>query len=277
MRTLGLTLLLVLATFTLAAADEPPASVRVYALDCGRIEFKDMGFFSDTADLDGKGGTVADGCFVIRHPKGTLLWDTGLGDALAAKKGGADVAPGIHATVEHTLVEQLAAIGLKPADVTYVALSHTHVDHTGNVNLFGASTFILNKAEMAWASGPSAVSVMPDTLSVTKTAKTQMIDGDHDVFGDGTVRILRTPGHTPGHQSLLVKLKKGYLVLSGDLYHFRDNRKQGRVPLFNVQRADTLASMNRIEKIVTNLKARLVIQHDPEDFRSLPKLPGYLE
>ena len=104
-----------------------------------------------------------------------------------------------------------------------------------------------------------------------------MIDGDHDVFGDGSVRILKAPGHTPGHQVLEIKLRKsGVVILSGDLYHTRDNRKYRRIPAINFERADTLASIDRIEKIVTNTKARLVVQHDMVDFRALPKFPAYL-
>ncbi len=261
-----------------ARAAEPVAEVRLYALDCGAVEFKDMGFFSDTGEYDGKSGSLAAPCFVIRHPKGTLLWDTGLGDKLAEAKGGADAAPGIHVRVDTTLADQLKAIGLAAADITYVAFSHLHFDHTGNANAFAASTWIMNKAEAAWAAGNAPPGVAPDTFSALKTAKTQMIDGDYDVFGDGMVRILKAPGHTPGHQVLMVKLRKsGTVILSGDLYHTRDNRKLSRVPMINTDRADTLASMSRIEKIVANTKARFVIQHDPADFKALPKFPAYLQ
>ena len=105
-----------------------------------------------------------------------------------------------------------------------------------------------------------------------------MIEGDYDVFGDGAVRILKTPGHTPGHQVLLLELRKsGTVILSGDLYHLRDNRKFRRIPTFNSSRAETLASIDRIERIVKNRKARFVVQHDPVDFAALPKFPAYLE
>lgn len=272
---LGLFLFLLART----AAADPVTSVRLYALDCGRIDFKDMGFFSDTGEYDGKPGSVADTCFVIQHPKGVLVWDTGLPDKIAETKGGVDPVPGIHVSVEKTMASQLEGIGLKPADVTYLAFSHFHFDHTGNANAFGGSTWILNKAELAWATAtPAPTGAMPDTFSAIKTAKTQMIDGDHDVFGDGSVRILRAPGHTPGHQVLLVKLKKaGAIVLSGDLWHLRENRSQSRVPMVNTERADTLASMQRIEKIIANTKAKLIIQHDPQDFKALTKAPAFLE
>ncbi|HWY95815.1 MAG TPA: N-acyl homoserine lactonase family protein [Steroidobacteraceae bacterium] len=255
------------------------ADVRLYALDCGHASIKDMGMFSDTGEYDGKPGDIADPCFVIRHPKGVLLWDTGLGDKFAATKEGVDVLPGIHVTVPITLVEQLHSLALTPKDVSYVAFSHFHFDHTGNANAFPDSVWILNKAELSAALSATPPSgVVPETFSGYKTAKTQMIDGDYDVFGDGTVRILRAPGHTAGHQVLELKLQRaGTVILSGDLYHSRANREFMRVPMMNLSRADTLASMERIERIVQNTKAHLVVQHDPLDFQALPKFPAYLD
>ncbi|MBS0367308.1 MAG: N-acyl homoserine lactonase family protein [Proteobacteria bacterium] len=253
--------------------------MRLYALDCGHASFTDMGFFSDTGEYAGQSGAIADPCFLIRHPKGTLLWDTGLGDKLAANPAGLDPEPGVHLSVPVTLVGQLAALGLTPADVTYVAFSHFHFDHTGNANLFGASNWIVNKAELAAALGPNPPSAVdPALISAYKTAKTRQIDGDLDVFGDGSVTILKAPGHTPGHQVLELKLAKaGVVVLSGDLYHQRRSRAERLVPPFNSSRADTLASMDRIERIVKNTHARFVIQHDAADFAALPKFPAYLD
>jgi glyoxylase-like metal-dependent hydrolase (beta-lactamase superfamily II) len=268
-----------------AAAAAPgraaPASegVRLYALDCGRYEFKDMGMFADTGEYDGTAGKLTVPCFVIKHPKGVLLWDTGLGDKIAEMPQGLDVYGGlIHESVPVTLASQLKQLGLAPADIAYVAFSHLHVDHTGNANLFASSMWILNSKEIVWATAnPPPVAVDPSLFSGYKKAKTQMIDGDHDVFGDGSVRILRAPGHTPGHSVLEVKLKKeGVVILSGDLYHMRENRSSQRVPSFNDSRADTLASMSRVEKIIKNTHARLVIQHSAEDFGKLPKFPAYL-
>jgi N-acyl homoserine lactone hydrolase len=161
--------------------------------------------------------------------------------------------------------------------MTCMALSHLHFDHTGNANEFPTATWIINKAELAWAETKPGPFVNLDSFSSYKTVKTQMIDGDYDVFGDGRVRILKTPGHTPGHQSLLLRLSvAGTVILSGDLYHTRENRRFGRVPTINTERADTVASMARIETILKNTKGRLVIQHDLLDFAALPQFPGYL-
>jgi len=260
-------------------APDQVKSPRLYALDCGQVEFKNMGMFSDTGEYDRKPGSLVVPCFVIRHPKGILVWDTGLGDKLAESKSGVDLPGGFHMSMAVTLAEQLKAMGLAPADVTAVAFSHFHFDHTGNANMFPASTWIINQTELPWAlADPTPSGVDPSTFSGYKTAKTQMIDNDYDVFGDGSVTILKAPGHTPGHQVLLLKLNRaGTVILSGDLYHTRDNRKYRRVPAFNYTRADTLASIDRIEKIIANTKGRLVVQHDPIDFKALPKFPAYLE
>jgi N-acyl homoserine lactone hydrolase len=270
-----------IATAADAAGTVP--GVRLYAFDCGRIDFKDMAFFSDTGEYDGKSGSLVDPCFLIRHPKGTLLWDTGLGDALMGRNDPANEA-GVSVHVQVRLIDQLKSIGIMPSDVTYVAFSHFHLDHTGNANAFKGSTWILNKAELDWALGaPTPPVVDLKTFSAYQTVKTQVISGDYDVFHDGTVRILRTPGHTPGHQVLLLKLpKSGPVLLSGDLYHQRSDRpragaKGGRVMPGNTSRADSLASVDRVETILKNSHARLIIQHDPEDFKSLPVSPAYLE
>jgi N-acyl homoserine lactone hydrolase len=266
----------------LSAACPAAASVkelRLYVLDCGHATFKDMGGFSDTGEYDGKPGEIAVPCFLIRHPKGDLLWDAGLGDHYNYPKEGSDAAPGVHVTVPVTLVAQLQSLNLTPKHVNFIAFSHLHWDHTGNANDFPDSVWIMNKAELAAALVlPPPGGVLPETWSVYKTAKTETIDGDYDVFGDGRVMILRAPGHTPGSQVLKLKLQKsGTVILSGDLYHLRANRLLKRVPVYNVDRADTLASMSRIETIVKNTHARLIVQHDPRDFQALPKPPAYLD
>jgi N-acyl homoserine lactone hydrolase len=261
-------------------ADDSATAIRLYALDCGHIEFKDLGLFSDTGEYAGQPGTIADPCFLIRHPKGTLLWDTGLGDAIADEPGGRkDLGNGIVLQVSLKLVDQLKELGLTPADVNEVAFSHFHFDHTGNAALFARATWIINRAELAYAQrDPVPFGIDPGIAASAAKVKARLIDGDEDVFGDGSVRILKTPGHTPGHQSLLVRLKRtGTVLLTGDLYHLRGNRAHRLVPTFNVERADTLASIDRFERIARNSHARVVIQHDPQDFAALPKPPAALD
>jgi len=280
-RSISLTLMALLAAVAWLAPARSMAGpdLRLYTLDCGHATFKDMAQFSDTGEYDGKTGDIAVPCFLIRHPKGILLWDTGLGDKFAANKDGIDMAPGVHLSVRVTLISQLKVLGLTPQDVNFLVFSHLHWDHTGNANEFPGALWIINRRELnAALATPPPDGIDPATFSDYKTAKTQLIDGDHDVFGDGTVRILAAPGHTAGHQVLELKLPQtGTVILSGDLYHLRTNREFMRVPLGNASRAETLASMNRIETIVKNTKARFVVQHDPQDFQALPKFPGYLD
>jgi N-acyl homoserine lactone hydrolase len=266
---------------TAMGADAPAANagmgLRLYTLDCGTLEFKDMRLFSDTGEYDGQTATIAVPCFLIRHPKGTLLWDTGLSPKFV--QNNASASRDIRAKLDVPLEKQLQEVGVAPKDVTFLAFSHMHVDHTGNANLFKTATWILNRTELQWATQPTVGGPVDQTsFDGYQSAKTKLIDGDFDVFGDGTVRILKTPGHTPGHQVLLLTLpKSGKVLLAGDLYHLRRDRQQKLVPLFNVDRAETLASFDRVERIVTNTKARLVIQHDPQDFKALPKFPAFLD
>src|ERR1700722_5264875 len=255
------------------------AELRLYVLDCGHATFQDMGGFSDTGEYDGVAGEIAAPCFLIRHPKGDLLWDAGLGDHYNYPKEGSDAAPGVHVTVPLTLLAQLQSLELTPKKINFIAFSHLHWDHTGNANAFPDSVWIMKKAELAAAlTLPPRGGILPETWSAYKSAKNETIEGDYDVFGDGTVMILRAPGHTPGHQVLKLKLQKsGTVILSGDLYHLRANRLFKRVPVYNVSRADTLASMGRVETIIKNTHGRLIVQHDPNVFQALPKPPAYLD
>jgi len=260
------------------AAPTTTAKVQLYKLDCGRIEFQDMGMFADTGEYDGHSGTVVDTCFLIHHSNGWLLWDTGLSDQIAEQKNGVNN-NGIHLYVDTPLQQQLKSLNITTADINFVAFSHFHFDHTGNANLFTNSTWILNKAELAGAlATPPTFGVDPSQLSAQANVKKQLIDGDHDVFGDGLVKILKAPGHTPGHQVLQVRLQhSGTVILAGDLYHTTANRHERRVPPINTSRADTLASMDRIERIAKNTHARFIIQHEANDVNTLPKLPAFLD
>lgn len=278
-RKLFCTLLLAAASLATRAA-EPTSELRLYAMDCGRIAIKDAAMFSDTGEYDGKGLDAVVSCYLIRHPKGTLLWDAGLNDQLAETPAGVDAGGGnFHLQVNKPLLPQLAQVGVTPENLGFIAFSHLHFDHTGNANAFGKSTWLMNKAELAAAtSDPPGAAIDPSQITAHKTAKVEVYTGDRDVFGDGRVRILAAPGHTPGHSVLMIELAKaGPIILSGDLYHTHKNRKERNVPSFNVSRADTLASFDRVEKLVKNRKARFVVQHVQSDFDALPKFPAYLD
>ena len=170
--------------------------LRLYVFDCGHATFKDMGGFSDTGEYDGKPGEIAVPCFLIRHPKGDLLWDTGLGDHYNYPKEGSDAAPGVHVTVPVTLLAQLQSLKLTPKDINFIAFSHLHWDHTGNANEFPDSVWIMNKTELAWAlvSPPPGGRAAGNVERATNSAKNETIEADYDVFGDGRVMILRAPG-----------------------------------------------------------------------------------
>lgn len=271
-------LCVLLALSGTAATAEPAPAVRLYTLDCGRLDVGDLGDFADTGEHAGETGVLAVPCYLIRHGADWLLWDTGLGDRLAAEPGG-EMKYGLRFTVRRTLRSQLAALGLTPDDVRYVALSHLHTDHTGNIDLFPDATFLVASSELAWArADPAPGGVTPELIAPLARAEVDATADDRDVFGDGSVRILKGAGHTPGHRFLLVRLAKaGPMLITGDLYHSRENLRKGLVPKGNVDRADTLASFDRFKGVAAVARARVVVQHAPEDFAAMPAFPRYLD
>lgn len=272
---------LVLAGTPRVPAQEAPGKhgtdLKLYTLDCGLTEFKSADVFSDTGEYDGKPLALPTPCYLIKHGKEWMLWDTGLGDGLAARPGGVEKFGG-HFSVRRTLASQLAELGLTPDDVRYVGISHLHFDHAGNIGLFPKSTFIVARSELAAARGmPTPFGV--DLAQVEPLARAKVLEpeDDYDVFGDGTVKTLKMPGHTAGHRALMVRLpKSGVLLISGDLYHTRQNYEKGLVPRVN-DRAATLASMDRFARLQKNTGARVVVQHSPEDFASMPPFPEFLD
>ena len=265
-------LVMVLGLVCLLAGVASAGVQRLYVLDCGRHIGKDQARWLPGVN-EGKPIEFSDNCYLIRHDRGLLLWDTGVPDAVAAMPDGMVVANGaITYRRARTLAGQLTELGVKPADVTYLAVSHTHGDHVGNVALFASSTVLIQGAEYDWAmAGPNKPAFGP-SATITRLA------GDHDVFGDGSVTILSTPGHTPGHQSLLVRLPKtGYVVLSGDAVHFRDNWDHKRVPAMNVNREQTLASLQRIQGVLDERRAQLWINHDKPQSDGLRYATAYYE
>ena len=258
------------------AQEKQSVQIKLYTIDCGRIDVANFAGFSDTGDYDNKSVQFVDPCFLIIHPQGTLLWDTGLSDSLINKP---KTSSAYRLTKSVSLLNSLKKIGLKPSDIKYVSVSHSHFDHVGNLNQFSQSTWILQKAELKYAqTHPNSFVINLTELSNWKTAHKMMISGDYDVFGDDTVKILNTPGHTPGHQSLELKLPQaGVVILSGDLFHQRASIEPLQIPVFNTSRAETMASADRIKRLLINTQGRLVVQHDGHDFQELPKFPEYLD
>jgi N-acyl homoserine lactone hydrolase len=245
---------------------------KLYILNCGEGVAGDISRWSPGVNV-GKSMDFVDNCYLMHHPQGWLLWDTGVTDAIAAMPDGQAPADPrtTHWRRPKTLASQLEALDVKPADIKYLAISHTHPDHIGNVELFPQAMLLVQKAEYEWPS-PLGVGRFKPEHPVTK------LEGDHDVFGDGSVTILATPGHTPGHQSLLVKLPNtGALVLSGDAVHFKSNWENRAVPSLNTDKDQTLASMQRIADLLAKEKAQLWINHDKAQRDSLKMAPGYYD
>jgi N-acyl homoserine lactone hydrolase len=271
-RSIALTAIVAALAWTAVLAGAAGGLERLYVLDCGQNIGKDQSRWSSGVN-EGKSIEFSDNCYLIRHAKGLLLWDTGIPDAVAAMPDGMVVANGaITQRRAKTLAAQLVEIGVKPADIAYVAVSHTHGDHVGNVALFPSSTILIQGAEYEWAM------TQPVKPAFAATQPIEKLTGDRDVFGDGSVMILSTPGHTPGHQSLLVVLaKSGPVLLSGDAVHFRDNWENRRVPSMNTNREQTLASMQRIASVLETRKAQLWINHDKAQSAQLRYAPAYYE
>jgi glyoxylase-like metal-dependent hydrolase (beta-lactamase superfamily II) len=245
---------------------------RLYILNCGEGIAGDISRWSPGVNV-GQSMPFVDNCYLLKHAQGWLLWDTGVPDAIAAMPDGQKPADpkATHWYRPKTLLSQLEALGVKPSDITFVAVSHTHGDHIGNVELFPQAMLLVQKAEYDWPGANNAPRFNP-AHPVTK------LDGDKDVFGDGSVTILSTPGHTPGHQSLLVKLPKtGALVLSGDAVHFQANWDNRVVPSLNVDPEQTKASMERIAGILAQEQATLWINHDKAQRDRVKMAPAFYE
>jgi N-acyl homoserine lactone hydrolase len=245
---------------------------KLYVLNCGEGVAGDISRWSPGIN-EGKSMDFADNCYLIKHAQGWFLWDTGIADAVAAMPNG--LAPAdpkaTHWRRTKTLAAQLDQLGVKPADIRGMAVSHTHPDHIGNVELFPNTMLYVQRAEYEWPGTSNQPRFKPEH-PVT------LLEGDRDVFGDGSVTLLSTPGHTPGHQSLLVKLpKSGAIVLSGDAVHFRANWDNRGVPSMNTSKDQTLASMQKISDVMAKENAQLWINHDRAQRDGLKMAPEYYD
>lgn len=254
------------------AQSEKSGVERLYVLNCGEGTAGDISRWTPGLN-EGKSMDFVDSCYLIKHAKGWFLWDTGIADAVAAMPNGLVPADPKAVTWRRpkTLAAQLEQLGLKPGDVKAMAVSHTHPDHTGNVELFPQATLYVQKAEYDWPGANNEPRFKP-------SHPVELLAGDKDVFGDGSVTILSTPGHTPGHQSLLVKLPKtGAVVLSGDAVHFKDNWDNRRVPGMNVNKDQTTASMQKIADTLAKEKGQLWINHDKAQRDSQKLAPEFYD
>ena len=253
-----------------ALAQAPPAvpDMSLTRIECGTPPAPTVvnQRFSDTYSLGDLKVQFVYSCYLIKHGNEYMLWDAG--HSMTAP----NVAPKV------SIVDQLAQLKLKPEDIKFVGISHYHADHTGQLPSFPKSTLLVGQGDWDVITNPKPLqgANIPAYEHWTKGgSKVEPLALDKDVFGDGRVIILRTPGHTPGHQTLLVRLPQmGAVILVGDLVHFRENYETNGVPTFNSDRGQTLASIDRLKKIAAAHKATIIIQHDQRDIDRLPAFPA---
>jgi len=256
------------ALVNVSASAQTAPEVTLTRLDCGtsgpptEVNLR----FSDTYAYGGLKIQFVFSCYLVRHGDEYMVWDAGHSMSAGA------VAPKV------SIVDQLAKLELKPEQIKFVGISHYHGDHIGQVGSLPKATLLIGKGDWDVVTSPkppAGVNPQPFAHWISGGGQVEPVPLDKDVFGDGSVIMLNTPGHTPGHHALLVKLKElGPVVLSGDFAHFHENYDNNGVPAFNTNRAETIASIERVKKIAANLKATVIIQHDARDVGKLPAFPA---
>ena len=259
-----------------APAQPQQAPLELWRLDCGDFVMKRYGaWFSDTFQYPEGSKNLVGSCYLIRHGDRYMLWDTGVSDKLIAEPMDNEEQT---QSLKTSVVDQLARIGVTPEQVEIVGISHFHADHTGQAGYFPNAKLVIGEGD--WnalkSSDHPGLKGPKEHLAHWLSGGGEVVPagGDVDIFHDGRVIMLAMPGHTPGHAALLVRLASGPVLLSGDQYHFTENRQVRGVPSFNVDRADTLASHDRFEKLAANVNAKVIIQHEPADIAKLPAFPN---
>jgi N-acyl homoserine lactone hydrolase len=275
--------LISLAVFAIAAQPlfaqrTPVKSLRVYLFDCGMIKGLKATDYALKKD-DVKNTDMVVPCYLIVHPKGTLMWDVGVIPD-SEFKGSAPVSRSEDSTTissPRPLLPQLAALGYRAQDITYIAFSHYHSDHIANANAFAGSTWLVHAAERnaMFAQKPEEQAA----YNQLKNSKTIILPvTDYDVFGDGSVIIKYAPGHTPGHQVLALKLPKtGPVLIAGDLWHYAQERGAAEAPSDEADKQQTMKSRAAMEAYLKQSGAQLWIEHNPETFNRLKKAPDYID
>jgi N-acyl homoserine lactone hydrolase len=257
---------------------------KLFRLDCGRSLANDESVWTPGQNV-GRSIEFSSTCWLVKHSGEWLLWDAGVPEsAHDDPKGWSTLPKLIVYHLDKTLIDQLGEIGLTTRDITRVAVSHTHGDHIGNVALFPNAMILIQRAEYLWINSPNGSSDNVNQLMALartllgKPANLELIDGDSDVFGDGSVTLVSTPGHTPGHQSLLIHLKKsGFIILSGDVVHSEENFLNDVVPSLNTDKAESVMSMERVRKMMSTYEAKLFINHDKKQSDQLKLLPAFYD
>jgi len=257
---------------------------RLYRLDCGHSLANDESVWTPGENV-GREIAFSSTCWLIKHGSEWLLWDTGVPEStLNDPRGWSTLPKLIVYHLDKSLTDQLAEIGLKSGDIGRVAISHTHGDHIGNMGLFPNAAILMQRAEYNWIHSPNGTNDNVNQLMALargllgEPKRLQLIDGDFDVFGDGSVTLVSTPGHTPGHESLLVHLRKsGFIVLSGDVVHSKENFARNIVPSLNTDRAQSIASMQRVRQLLATYKATMFINHDKSQTDKLRLIPEFYD
>jgi N-acyl homoserine lactone hydrolase len=262
-------------------------SLRLYVLDCGAIHVADTARYELKRE-EVTTSTLSVACFLVVHPKGALLWDVGaVPDSEWTPTGSTQLhhlalPDGQSRDIELTrsIGMQLEEIGYPPGAIRFLALSHYHYDHTANANAFAHATWLVRQAEHdAMFALPAPGTTRPSTYALLATAKTVIVDSDrYDVFGDDSVVIKYAPGHTPGHQMLYLRLAKtGPVLLSGDLYHYPQERTLNRFPVFEFDKEQTRRTRIDTEAFLRSTGAQLWIQHDHVANAALRKAPAFYD
>lgn len=255
------------------------ARLRLYVMDCGTIVAMDPALYGLKAEEIRGDTAFVTPCYLIVHPKGTLIWDVGqVPDKDIPDDGTLVQQTVLRAT--RRLSSQLKEIGYSPSEINYLAMSHYHADHTANANAFAKSTWIVQQADYDMMFKPGDIPIRtPETYQELKSSKRITLHNqDHDVFGDGTVIVKSAPGHTPGHQMLFLKLAKfGPLLLAGDLYHLPEEKTLDRVPTFDFNPDMTRATRRQVDKFLAASHSTMWIQHNPSTYATLRKFPQYYE
>jgi N-acyl homoserine lactone hydrolase len=280
MRIMGTATVFLLLAACAGTTQQTSGVDRMYVINCGENHVKDVSRWTPGVNA-GKEHVFSNHCYLIRHAQGWMLWDTGNADRIAAMPSGLSVAGGaITAYMKKPLAESLKEIGVAPADIKHFAMSHAHGDHSGNANLFTAATLYVQRAEYAAMFGPEPQKFGFITANFEKLRANpaMILDGDHDVFGDGTVMIKAAPGHTPGHQVLVVRLPKtGPVMLSGDMVHLQYSWTYRVVPSFNFDVRRSMATIDAMKAYAQQTGAQLWINHDMEQNAKIAKAPAFVQ
>lgn len=262
----------IIALLLLCCANLSYAELKLSVFDCGHIAFDDVSPFGISNEETSVRELIVP-CYLIQHDEQLMVWDAGLPLPMVGSSENGS-------RYDRSFLDQLADMDIAPEDIDYLALSHLHYDHVGAANAFTEATLLIQEAEAVAAFENAADNPVfqPQFYDNLPSLQRVTLNGDHDVFGDGTVRILSAPGHTPGHQMLYLELANfGPLILSGDLYHFEVSRELRRTPVFNTNAQETLASMDRIEAMIEETGATFWIEHNQELAETLNFAPAFYD